>query len=81
MKTPQCEKCGEQFVNQKSFFYHVLKKHNAAVLVARKYLIKTDKNHPDHQEGGGMGEAFTRGLADRGNFSIEPYNTISSVML
>ena len=68
MKTPQCAKCGEQFVNQKSFFNHVLKEHNAAVLVARKYLIKTDKNHPDHQEGGGMGQGFHKGTGLPGQF-------------
>ena len=61
MKTPQCARCEEQFQDQKTFFNHTLKEHNAAVHVASKHLIKTDKNHPDLQEGGEMGQVSCKG--------------------
>ena len=61
LKTPQCAKCGKTFENQTPFFKHVIKEHNAPVLVARKYKIKSDKNHPDFQEGGGTGQVSHEG--------------------
>ena len=61
MKPHQCARCGEQFQDQKTFYNLVIKEHNAPIHVARKYKIKTNKNHPDLQEGGGNGQVSHTG--------------------
>ena len=56
-RTPECEKCGEKFMNQTPFFQHVIKTHNAQQYIQQTFMIaakKATNSNPDHLDEGGL---------------------------
>ena len=55
--TPECEKCGEKFMNQTPFFQHVIKTHNAQQYIQQTFMIAAKEafdSNPDHLDEGGL---------------------------